>query len=167
MVFNPRLAQYVQAGLHRGFSRRHISEVLRQHGHSSVEIDDAFSRVSAAPKQPKRWVALSMAFGVTLLLFTLLALGKAGNTPTAAITGNAVNDLQGTADRIAVLQSKVDTEQSALDDALKRANDAELSAAEKEKLLTELQSYYDAVKKEREETKSALFDLWTFLFSTR
>jgi hypothetical protein len=165
MVFNPRLAKYVQAGLSRGFSHDHIADVLRKHGHTTAEIDDVFSRVSGKPQQPKRWVAVSVALGTTFLLFTLLALGQQTESPTAAVTGNVVNDLQGTADRIAVLQSKVDSQQSQLDEALARANNAELSKAEKEKLLEDLQAYYDGVKQEREETKSALFDLWTFLFS--
>ena len=165
MVFNPRLGQYIQAGLDRGFSKHHITDVLRKHGHSSLEIEDAFSRVSSPGKQPKRWFAVSVALGTTLLLFTLLALGHQSNTPTAAITGNAVSDLQGTADRIAVLQSKVDSQQAVIDSTLSRAEHAELTAAGKEKLLEDLQSYYDGVKQEREETKSALFDLWTFLFS--
>ncbi len=163
MSFNPKLTDYVNAGISRGFSESHIADVLRKHGHKEIDIREAFSRVRPEPKA-KPWFAISMVALTLTLLFVLLLSGpKTQSMPTAAVVG--VNDLQASIDKIAALQSKVDLQQQDLDDALAKANEAELSASEKEKLLADLQDYYAGVKQEREETKSALFDLWTFLFA--
>ncbi|MBI4151299.1 hypothetical protein HY492_04180 [Candidatus Woesearchaeota archaeon] len=160
-----KLEAYVRAGMAKGFSETYIADVLRRHGHPEANISEAFSRVRPEPKRNHTLTA-SMAVGALALLFVLLFLGTtATDIPTAAVTGNAVNDLQGTVDKIALLQTQVDDQQAELDAALERANNAELSSKEKETLLADLQAYYGAVKHEREETRNALFELWTFLFS--
>jgi hypothetical protein len=163
-----RLEAYVRAGMAKGFSETYIADVLRRHGHSDISIREAFSRVRPEPRKQNHMMTASIAIGTLALLFVLLFLGNTVNQiPTAAVTGNAVNDLQGTVDKIALLQSQVDAQQTELDAALARADTAELSAKEKETLLEDLQTYYSSVKHEREETRNALFDLWTFLFSKR
>lgn len=167
MTYNPKLVDYIRAGLARGFREDHIADVLRKHGHADIDIREAMSQARPEPNRPSRHLAISMAVFTTLLLVGLLALGKfTMPSPTAAVTGNAVN-YETTRAELEALQQKIDKQQAQLDTALTEAHNAELSTAEREQLLTELTTYYDQVKQERETTKTALFDLWTFLFSTK
>lgn len=167
MTYNPKLVDYIRAGLSRGFREDHIADVLRKHGHADIDIREAMSHARPEQQPPNRNIAVSVAVFTVLLLVGLLALGKFTNTtPTAAVTGNAVG-YEASRAELDALQQKVDKQQADLDAALAEAHDAELSAAEKDKLLAELTSYYEQAKEEREATKSALFDLWTFLFSKK
>ncbi len=163
MPYNPKLVSYVNAGLSKGFREDHIASVLRKHGHSEADIREAFSHTQ--PPVSNKGMVIGIGVFAVFIVVSLLTWGLfSHNTPSAAVTGNVVG-IQETADKLALLQDKADKQQAELDEALAKANDAELSAQEKDKLMTQMQTYYDTVKQEREGTRNALFDLWTFLFS--
>ncbi|MBI4145353.1 hypothetical protein HY493_04070 [Candidatus Woesearchaeota archaeon] len=169
MVFNQKLVDYVNDGLDKGFNPEHIADVLRRHGYNEPDINEAFSRI---PRKNRSASWLYAAVGASAVLFVILAIAvlnpSEAKTPNALVTGNVVgvsDDARVYLNRIAQLQDQVDGQQASIDAALEQAKRAELTAAERENLLRELRVYYDDSKKEREETRQALFEFWTFLLS--
>lgn len=171
MTFNQKLVDYVKGGLDRGFNPEHIADVLRKHGYTEPDINEAFSQI---PQKNRSVSWLYAAVGASTVLFIILVIAilnpNEASAPNALVTGNVVgvsDDARVYLNRIAQLQEEVDEQQNAIDAALEQTKRAELTAAEKENLLRELRAYYEESKKEREETRQALFEFWTFLLGRK